>query len=982
MKKFQNKLFKALSALQLIPLFVVCTLAATTISGLDDSDIVASYESSSTRSTAEWTADGTTLTGMATGYSRLGSKSNTATLTLKNGKGQEAILSFSIDVSAINGGTLTVAGTTVSSNQSYSTTLASGDSITIALQSPKGRNNTGTVTLTGVTLAVEGATSTITFLSPSGGSYTVDGAQITADTKVEKEQTESYTMAATVSSGYKFVGWYDVTNGRYLSADLSYTSLFSSDITIQPVFVSNDTAIFQVGTQKFTDLNKANNYAVSSGETTIILISSGTVASGNYTISTGKILLIPCDSAYTLYTSSPSISSSHTTPYAYMTLTLPKDTSITVNGAISLASQVSAAGQNSGSWNGTPTGPYGRIHMETGSSITLESGAYLYTHGYISGDGTVLAKPGATVYEWLQLRSWRGGTAIAGSAANLLFNELNPVFTDNKIFPTNQYYIQNIEVALTLESGATEMIWAAANASSFTPSTSATFMGTGGLFTLASGTTLTKRYDAETDRLYMELEGDATFSSFKLAFDAGVAKITLDTSAYVLTLGSNMTVNVHSGTATVKQDLALLPGTVVTVDEGATVDLTNQYNTYVYDKDEWGNYAISGGKLSVVGYSTDNGTKTMRTEADLVDAVFDVNGTVLTNGNLYTTKSGASIISSGKSGVVKFITDAGIETATYQATQSGTTMTKVDIEIVSAQLQNIDKEYVSTTSASAKDVYNNVDGYWHYNTEVHTYNENGICTQCGLSAVAAIISDDGTGYFSSLSAACEAFTTDDLYIQMLTGTTEPGFTIGKNIYLDLNGQDVEISEGKLTISDGCTLYGMDSTTDAYGLDVTSGTYTPGTITGTVTGTVSGHYSHTLGTGSARHYAAYKNGNTYSFHRFRFGMDSYTYYLSPEKEVLAITFSATYLGDANAKSAMAGFGMEVNDVDSGYLEKGATGLDSVTGTNGASGYVLKRTVTDPESGDVYNVSALLKLADNTELESVGYVASVTVSELGG
>ncbi|MEI3086059.1 MAG: hypothetical protein V8S87_08720 [Oscillospiraceae bacterium] len=82
------------------------------------------------------------------------------------------------------------------------------------------------------------------------------------------------------------------------------------------------------------------------------------------------------------------------------------------------------------------TGNYGQIWLESGSHIAVANGGALYAWGFVSGDGTVTVKSGGTVYEWYQITDFRGGSATLGMG--------------NKVFPFSQYYVQNIESAMTL----------------------------------------------------------------------------------------------------------------------------------------------------------------------------------------------------------------------------------------------------------------------------------------------------------------------------------------------------------------------------------------------------------------------------------------------------------------------------------------------------------------------------------------------------
>ncbi|MBQ2211698.1 MAG: hypothetical protein II410_02285, partial [Ruminococcus sp.] len=492
---------------------------------------------------------------------------------------------------------------------------------------------------------------------------------------------------------------------NYFSTTASVTTSFTSNQTVEPVFVSSSTPVFQVGSQLFTELNEAVSYSQSSNTAKIVLVSNGTLPAGDYNIPSGKTLLISFDDAQTVYTTAPEVVyGSHANPSAFRTLTMASGANITVasGGAISVPSKLSATGTNAGSWNGTPTGMHGRITMNAGSKIDVQSGGKLYVYGYIAGSGNVYARSGAEVWECFQIRCWRGGTATSGMADN-----------SQKVFPLNQYYVQNIEAPITYYPGATEKVYTAVNMSSQAFAASATFIGSGGMFNVTSGSA-TKRFTGATDRLELTVDGDFSITSMSLKITGLplVGTLDLNTADYVLPINSNITINVNSGTTTLSQDVAFFPGTEMNIAEGATVVIASGHKAYVYDHDQWGAYAASGMQLVVVGYSTVNGTTVKRTAASLVDSKIDVNGTLNVAGALYTTESGAAIISSGGTGKVVLTAKPGTETTTYQATQSGSDITYVSIPITAAKLQNADGSYYETAGSSAGTEIPYVNGVW------------------------------------------------------------------------------------------------------------------------------------------------------------------------------------------------------------------------------------------------------------------------------
>ena len=673
----------------LFPNLSLTAYAATSgeVTGLSDTNIGLSYEHSGD-ATDSWSASGTTITGSVVAVSgTCGNTDYNSTLTITNNKATAAALSFDYAVE-VNSGTVQVDGTAVSSDGSYSYTkeLAAGDSIKVYLKS--GSTTATKITMTNIAL-VSDVTATTTFQPAENGSYTVDGNTVTETYSSTQSSTQGYAVAATPASGYQFMGWYDVTNEKYISTLQSTTLNMEYDATITARFAPVGVALFDVGGQVFEDLNAATAYATSNSITKVTLVSNGTLT-GSYTIPDGVLLLIPFDDAKTLYTDTPvALYGGGGTRAAYKTLTLANGASLTINGGISVGGRYNSA---AGSATGYMTGAYGLINMESDSRITVKSGGSLYAWGFVTGSGNVTVESGGTVYEWFQIADFRGGTATMGMG--------------NKVFPFSQYFVQNVEVPLTLNAGATEIVYTGVYASSKVNNASITFIGDSGMFKVTSGS-VTKTYDGATDRLRFVINGEMELNNLSL----NLAGMNVNSASYVLPITNNVSLEIASGKLTVNQTAALLAGVDVTVDQGAELLVSSGTSVYLYDQDEWtaDNY-VTGGKFKSVTYAP--GKTYTRTENDLVDAKIDVNGTFTASGAVYTTAGGADICSSLGTGVYVQSGTPGTDAVTYQYTQSGSTVTSHEIAITAAKLHNADGSYTETANASAGDTIDYVNGVW------------------------------------------------------------------------------------------------------------------------------------------------------------------------------------------------------------------------------------------------------------------------------
>ena len=690
LKRFLSLTLVLLMAVMLLPSDILLTTAyaatSGTVTGLADENIGLRF-----RGTADdaWSASGTQIIGKArsTSGSGCGGGSNyRSTLTITNNKTTKATLSFDYTV-VVSEGTILVNNTTATAAGSFSQELAAGGTVEVEIQSGSTSADTK-ITMTNVKL-VSDVTATTTFLPAENGTYTVNGTLITEEYSSTQSSLNAYQVAATPAEGYQFMGWYNLTTGKCIATAATTALNIESDCTVTAKFASKTAALFETGGQPFDDLNKAVAYAQANSQTKITLASDGSI-SGNYTIPAGITLLIPFDEAKTCYTSTPTAITSSTAATPFRTLTMAAGSSLTLaNGAaISIGGQYYAA---SGGQQGRIVGPYGYIKMESGSAITVQSGASLYAWGFISGSGSVTVESGGSVYEWYQILDFRGGSASSEMS--------------NKVFPFSQYAVQNVEVPLTLHVGASETVYTAVYAIGKINPTSIPFIGDNGMFKLVSGS-LTKAYDGATDRIHYTIDGVAEVNSLNLK----LAGMSVSSSSYVLPLTNNMTIDLTTGSKlTINQTASLLPGVQASIAEGAELVVSSGKSIYIYDVDEWGGYCGAGNVqyMSVVVAPGRTGKR-----APLADVQVDVNGTLTAIGGIYTTASGADICSSAGTGVYQQNGSHGTETVTYQYTQSGSSVTAHEIPITAAKLHNADGTYTETATANAGDVINYVNGVW------------------------------------------------------------------------------------------------------------------------------------------------------------------------------------------------------------------------------------------------------------------------------
>jgi len=681
-------------------------------------------------------ASGTTVTAKAAG-SKSTTVSNTLTLTNNTDSTAAIYFAWSINGSALTGSsTCVIDGTSYSQsgktakNGTFSKNMDAGSSITIVLSSISGKYaaNTATLTLSGFTYTQIANSYKVTINKFGNGTVKINGTEASSGAAYDVSATTGATLVASPASGYTFLGWVDSNDVR-LSTAASYTVMPTEATSIKAVFAGSDTAWFLVDNKYLTDnLNTAGSKG-----TKIVLMNNGTLAAGDYTIPTGVTLLIPYNSTNTLCKEAPSSTDgTYTAPSVYRTLTMADGAKISVNGAISVSGSQSAKY----GYNGMPSGPLGFIDMKSGSKITINNGASLYAWGYIKGSGCVEVMSGGTVHEDFQIADYRGGDAtssIVGKADTY------------GVFPFNQFYLQNVEVPMTLHAGAKENGYGSVTVTlAGTQKLSIPFIGSSdSMFVLDSGY-MVKDYKEGTGRTEFKICGALNISEVSLDMKVAlIGNLNIDTSKYALPIPNHFTISAESGSIAMNQSMAFLPGSELYIKEGATCTLGTDKKLYVYDMDQW---IYNDGAN---GYAGTTNLPYMQlkyvpggdgTTGRLKDALAKIDGNVdVTAGTAYVTESGANIYSGG-TGVVK--TDTTANATAYQVITNDTDIGSwPTINMLPLVLNDADGTDVATAEKTGTYTYYASTGKW-CNPENHRYGEgvvtNPTCTEAGYTTHSCI----------------------------------------------------------------------------------------------------------------------------------------------------------------------------------------------------------------------------------------------------
>ena len=671
-----------------------------------------------------------------------GASSKTATITITNDSDNTATLSFDWTATSVN--ELKIDGTVYGGTSgSFSKVMNQGENFKITITTAK-NNTENKLVMNNFSIVAAKNESNVKFLYDSSlGSVTVGGNAV-GNEGVVSISKEGTTIQATRGSDVTFLGWINASTHEILSRDASYTLTPAEDMTVQAVFAKTSPWFLINNSCLYEGLNAALTAVASVSNKTVVLANNGTLPAGNYTIPAGVTLLIPFDATNTTPTTPPRVTDNYETPTIYRTLTMASGAHITVNGAVCVGGSQSALMPPDG-YNGCVSGPVGRIHMVSGSTITINAGANLYAWGYVTGSGSVTAENKATVYESFQVRDYRGGDVTSSVSQD----------KTHSVFPMSQYYLQNIEVPLTLKAGAVEKAAMSVTVTLLGIQTSdITIIGSdNAMFELADGYII-KDFNEANGRLEFEINGNISVSTISMSMQVSLGSTTkIDTKNFNLPIPGHMTVTVKSGSSiTMAQDICLLPGSELRVENGATCIIAEGIRVIAYSWKDWTsqkgitdsnaqayfthlnkhykNLWYSPSVTLVEGHINTQGLE--RNAQICIDGIVDAS-----KGAVYTTINGADIYSNGTG---KVVAKRGTENNTYQLFQTGSdskTKDFVSIPIAPAKLKNANGTYVDTAVATSVETFEYINGVWSHVCEeediVTDAAKASTCTETGLT---------------------------------------------------------------------------------------------------------------------------------------------------------------------------------------------------------------------------------------------------------
>ena len=235
----------------------------------------------------------------------------------------------------------------------------------------------------------------------------------------------------------------------------------------------------------------------------------------------------------------------------YVRLTIPDGITVNVKGRLVVNAKRAA---NATKFQGHVTGPnYSVLHLAENSKVTIEYRGELSALGFVEGDGEIEVESGGYVSEGLFISSFRGGTATWKIS--------------DEVFPFDQFTVAQIESKVVIKAGgnyiAKTLIWAGGRY------TSGDFplVGDDALIRMTSGR-VTKEFDASSCRVTITLDGTGSIN------DGGikVGNLTATTEGKAIPFDGTWHFVVSADSSLdINAKVALLPGSSLTVESGATV---------------------------------------------------------------------------------------------------------------------------------------------------------------------------------------------------------------------------------------------------------------------------------------------------------------------------------------------------------------------------------------------------------------------------
>lgn len=378
----------------------------------------------------------------------------------------------------------------------------------------------------------------------------------------------------------------------------------------------------------------------------------------------------------------------------YNTLVIPEGIEVIVNGKLVVGAQTGTT--VAGGVQNAVSGNYCEISL--GGTITLNN-ATLEVYGYIKGNGEITAN-NTTVIENLCITGWLGGSESAGRYIGDGKSLITSTNVNNPVqFPFSHYELRSVQLSITLHKGSNHQGYTKiATSAKYVLSAQIneawlTFVSSDS--NESSGLVRMKSSDAKVvktfkgGRVGIETYGSVEDGYTSISLKVATMTINMTSEKVFFPICGKTDIVIKSGTFTQKYKYKLMPGSSLTIENGATLNQNGSIVVYTGDfKDVTDTHYPSG----------------------LGDAKFTVDGTLNINGafggKVLSTTAGKVVV--GANATITYVYSpegkGGVSKLTTSYTPLDKTMTTKSLVFVNADN--------STVAAETNKTYNYNNGTW------------------------------------------------------------------------------------------------------------------------------------------------------------------------------------------------------------------------------------------------------------------------------
>ncbi len=354
-------------------------------------------------------------------------------------------------------------------------------------------------------------------------------------------------------------------------------------VVLVPAFLSDGSDASggaRIGDEEFGSVPEALLASVPGDVVYVVPDSKGAATiEGNVTVPAYVTLVLPysadCGPSGTMDGESLETTSAKISTDKYMTVTVPKGSSLTVDGTLIVGGVMSRP--FSFDYQGHTSGPFAQLTLN--GTLKVESGGSLYCYGLVKGSGSVQASSGASVHEPFIVTDF-----VGGDAAYCNYNSGQS--------PFNRYALCNIQTKYSMEHGAVlyGMVNLYANGS-YNKGEAPVVGVDSGLLLLSEGAVLSTTYKADeyvqgdwesniykdVGKKYVTVKGGASTGSISIEVQGNRA----DTANIEFSVPYNFDFNLSGGEYVINDKFRFLPGSGLTV--GSDAALIVKGTLIVYD---------------------------------------------------------------------------------------------------------------------------------------------------------------------------------------------------------------------------------------------------------------------------------------------------------------------------------------------------------------------------------------------------------------